>query len=110
MVSRVFYFKYMDGSHKVRLYVRPHTSSRYIQYYTEHFYGFSTNVLRCYLETPRKFWGGEVESMEVTLDSAKDISKSLKLPLIVVMKQYCTLDEATEVTDLYYWQDREEIK
>jgi hypothetical protein len=48
--------------------------------------------------------------MEVTLDSAKDISKSLKLPLIVVMKQYCTLDEATEVTDLYYWQDREEIK
>jgi hypothetical protein len=110
MVSRVFYFKYIDGSHKVKLYIRPHRSSRYIQYYTEHFTSFPTNVLRCYLETPPKFWEGGVEAIEVTLDTAKEISKSLKLPLVVVMKEYCNIEDDTEVTDLYYWQDRDKDK
>lgn len=106
MVSRIVYFKYMEGSHKVKLLIRPHTSSRYIQYYTEHFDGFQSNVLRCYIETPRKYWGADVEAMDITLDAAKDVSKSLKLPLIVVMKEYCNIEEDTQVTDLYYWQDR----
>lgn len=108
MVSRVFYFKYIDGTQKVNLIIRPHKSSRYTQYYTEHVLGFPSNVLRCFLEPPRKFWGGGVEPMEVTLEDAKDISKSLRLPLVVILKQYCNIDEEdVEVTDLYYWQDRE---
>jgi hypothetical protein len=46
--------------------------------------------------------------MEVTLEDAKDISKTLRLPLVVILKQYCNLDEEdVEVTDLFYWQDRE---